>query len=155
MDQKDREARLSAIRRLIAERRVRSQEELARLLTTLGIRVSQSTLSRDIRELGLVKRAARGEKSYYAPPGGTAGRQAEALSRVLPDLLSQVDGSANLLVLKTLAGSAQPVAAALDHARWPEVIGTVAGDDTVLVVLRSPRQRAAVARRVRALARRR
>lgn len=139
------------IRRLVTERAVGSQEELARLLAERGIRASQSTLSRDIRALGLVKRPVAGGRSQYAFPGG-GGDRAGALSRLLPDLLTAIDGAGHFLVLKTLTGAAQPVAAALDHARWPEVVGTVAGDDTLLVVLRSVRQRERVAARVRRLA---
>lgn len=154
MDPKARSARQEAIRRVVAEGRIRSQEELADRLARHGIRVSQATLSRDIRALGLVKRAAPGQKSYYALPDADSGRQAEALGRLLPDLLLSIDGAGNLLILKTLTGAAQPVAVALDSAGWREVVGTVAGDDTVLVVLRSARKRAEVAGRIRSAARR-
>lgn len=144
-------ARHRAIERIVASSAVRTQEELQARLSADGIRVSQSTLSRDIREIGLVKRAGPGGETMYALPQG-GGRETRTLARLLPDLLLGVEPAGQLVVVRTLVGAAQPVAAALDAAGWPEVAGTVAGDDTVLVVLRSPRGAVDVADRLRHLA---
>ena len=144
-------ARHRAIERIVASSAVRTQEELQSRLADDGIRVSQSTLSRDIREIGLAKRAGPGGETMYALPSG-GGREARALARLLPDLLVGVEPAGQLVVVRTLVGAAQPVAAALDVAGWPEVAGTVAGDDTVLIVLRSPGRAVEVTDRLRHLA---
>lgn len=138
---------------------VRSQEELAELLNQRGVRVTQATLSRDLEELGAVRlRGQDGALVYALPgepgPGGLAANRAAALSggpfapsaadpavrlaRVAADLLVSAEASANLVVLRTPAGAAQLLASAIDHAGWPSVLGTVGGDDTVLVISREP-----------------
>jgi transcriptional regulator of arginine metabolism len=138
---------------------VRSQEELAELLNQRGVRVTQATLSRDLEELGAVRlRGQDGALVYALPgepgPGGLAANRAAALSggpfapsaadpsvrlaRVAAELLVSAEASANLVVLRTPAGAAQLLASAIDHAGWPSVLGTVGGDDTVLVISREP-----------------
>lgn len=144
--------RHSAILDLIRTRHVTSQEVLRELLQERGFEVAQATLSRDIQELGLVKaRNAQGELHYASP--APAGEPAPTLSRLLPALYLSADGVRDLVVLKTLAGGAQPVAAAIDAEKWGEVVGTIAGDDTILLIVRKPAQRAALIRRIEALAR--
>jgi transcriptional regulator of arginine metabolism len=121
--------RQGQILNLIRQKRIRTQQELARELARLGIQATQVTLSRDIRELGLIK----------TPEGY---RQVEAAARpkgppfagVAAEFLLDVRVARNLVVLKTSPGNANTVAAALDREEWPEVVGTIAGDDTVLVV---------------------
>jgi transcriptional regulator of arginine metabolism len=137
--------RQAAILNIIGSRRIASQDELRAALAQQGMRVTQATLSRDIRELRLAKVADNGG-SFYAQPrqGGVRAN----LSQLLPALLLKVDGVGPLLVLRTAGGSAGALTAALDQAGWEEIIGTVAGDDTVLVVTRGPRQREAVATRL-------
>ncbi len=117
------------------------------------MRVTQATLSRDLRELRVVKVPHAEGETYYAPPS-EGEEESPALDRLLTHLLVTIDGVQNLLVVKTLRGGAQPVAEAIDWEEWPEVLGTVAGDDTILVILRRPRDRARVARRLREIARR-
>ncbi|MFO7588331.1 MAG: arginine repressor [Gemmatimonadota bacterium] len=148
----DRDARHRAIGQIVGSVAVPTQEELQARLAARGIRVSQSTLSRDVRELGLVKRTGPDGAATYALPSATASREARALGRLLPELLVGVEPAGQLIVVRTLIGAAQPVAAALDAAAWPEIAGTVAGDDTVLVVLRSLRSAADVSDRLRRLA---
>ena len=145
-----------------AEAPVRSQEELAERLAQRGVRVTQATLSRDLEELGAVRlRAADGALVYALPgeaggPGSMPGGLAEAaeaqprrppeagqepssrLARFASELLVAAEASGNLVVLRTPAGAAQFLASALDHAAWPSILGTVAGDDTVLVIARDP-----------------
>ena len=123
--------RQRAILDLLQHEAVGSQEDLQRALRKRGIKVGQATLSRDIRSLGLGKTA----KGYTLPPGD--GSQALTLpptSRLVREFVLEVRPAQNLLVIKTSVGSAQPVAAALDDEDWPEAIGTIAGDDTILIV---------------------
>ena len=128
---------------------VSTQEDLRSRLARRGFEVSQSTLSRDIRRLGLVKRPAADGGVYYTRPRTRSVREAHALGRLLPDLMRDASPSGQLVVVKTLTGAAQTVAAAFDDAAWPEVIGTIAGDDTVLIVLRSADSADALAERIR------
>jgi transcriptional regulator of arginine metabolism len=144
-----RQARIAAI---LGRERVRSQEELAELLGTYaGVQVTQATLSRDLDELGVVKVRAAGGHLVYALPDGPAGpglspdvqwTQDDALPprliRYLGELLTSAEASANLVVLRTPAGAAQFLASVIDHAALPAILGTVAGDDTVLVITRDP-----------------
>jgi transcriptional regulator of arginine metabolism len=142
--------RHAAILRVVRARRIESQDELREALAGDGFVVTQATLSRDIRELGLAKLADPGGGSYYTHPHRGAVRP--DLGQVLPALLVSVDGVGPLLVLKTASGSAGAVTEALDHAGWSEVIGTIAGDDTVLVITRNQRQRVEIAKRIEDLA---
>ncbi len=139
--------RHAAILRVIRERRIRNQDELRTALVPLGVRATQATLSRDIHELGLVK-VSDAEGVFYGT-GTEAGTLRPDLGQLVRALLVSSDGVGPLLVLRTAAGSAGALTAAIDGAGWSEVIGTVAGDDTVLVVTRGPREREAVAERLR------
>lgn len=131
--------RLSAIRQLVEREPIHSQEELRQRLLGQGFVVTQATLSRDIKELGLVKRAADGAyQAAGAEPGSTAAA-AVALSRALGEFLLSVDAAQQLVVVKTGPGQAQLLGLAIDRARLPDVVGTLAGDDTILVVCRDPR----------------
>ena len=142
--------RQAAILRVIRERRVESQDDLKDALASVGIVVTQATLSRDVRELGLAKLADSGG-AYYAHPHRGAVRP--ELGQVLPALLVSIDGVGPLLILKTASGSAGAVTEALDQAGWTEIIGTIAGDDTVLVITRNQRLRKAIANRIEGLVR--
>lgn len=139
-----RAGRQSRIVAILSSRSVHSQSELAALLADDGVEVTQATLSRDLEELGAVKlRGADGGGGVYVVPedgspvrgvsGGT-----ERVSRLLSDLLVSTDASANLAVLRTPPGAAHYLASAIDRACLPEVVGTVAGDDTILVIAREP-----------------
>jgi transcriptional regulator of arginine metabolism len=132
-------ARHARIDGLIRQRAVRSQTELAELLAADGIQVTQATLSRDLEEL----RALKVSGAYIIPEDGNrplrSAEQAPArLVRLLRELLTGVDASGNLVVLRTPPGAAQFLASALDRSGLPEVVGTIAGDDTILVVAREP-----------------
>lgn len=142
--------RHAAILRIARRQPVESQETLRALLRADGVAITQATLSRDLREIGLAKVALPGGSvRYVAPPAGAAVRS--ALVEVVPSLLVSADGAGALLVLRTTAGGAAAVAAALDAEGWPEVLGTVAGSDTALVVARSERARRAIQVRLDAL----
>ena len=115
------------ILKLVRSRRITTQEELAQELKTLGIQTTQVTLSRDIRELRLVK-----TRDGYAE---TSAEEAGPQFRILAaEFLLDVRAAQNLVVLKTAPGHANSVAVALDNEEWPEIVGTIAGDDTILVI---------------------
>jgi len=134
--------RQRAILSLIAARPIRSQEELAHLLEQQGYEVTQATVSRDIKELGLMKvplRNGNGQQfKYVEPAAGPA--YTSRLHRVVAELATGVAGAGNLIVLRTGPGSAMMLASAIDGAEWPEVLGTIAGDDTVFVAITKPEQ---------------
>ena len=136
-----RQARIVAI---LSSRSVHSQSELAALLADDGIDVTQATLSRDLEELGAVKLrgADVGGGVYVVPEDGSPVRGVsggtERVSRLLGELLVSTDASGNLAVLRTPPGPAHYLASAIDRAALPEVVGTVAGDDTILVIAREP-----------------
>jgi len=117
------------ILKLIRDHAVHTQDELAGLLRNLGTETTQVTLSRDIRELGLVKTI-----NGYAEPGDAAAPPGPSLATVARESLLDVRIAQNLLVLRTPPALANALASALDREEWPEVTGTIAGDDTVLVV---------------------
>jgi transcriptional regulator of arginine metabolism len=150
-----RAARHQRVVEVLSRTRVRSQAQLADLLATEGFSVTQATLSRDLDELGAVKvRDTDGQLCYAVPgEGGDAtprpvpdqGGDLDRLRRRCEDLLVSVDSSANIVILRTPPGGAQYLASAVDHSVLPEIIGTVAGDDTVLLVTRDPAGGAVVA----------
>ena len=121
---------------------VRSQEDLAERLAELGVHVTQTTLSRDLVELGAVRLRGPDGGLIYAMPGvpglTSLADPAARLARVAGELLVTAEASGNLIVVRTPAGAAQLLASAIDHAGWPAVLGTVGGDDTVLVISRDP-----------------
>jgi len=143
--------RQGQILKLVAGQSVANQDELRRRLVHLGMRVTQATLSRDMRELRLVKTADGYRTVQEAASGTPAAKEAvplPALSRALKEFLLDIRPAQNMLVLKTPPGGAQPIAAAVDAERWKEVAGTLAGDDTILVITTSSRARAAVQKRM-------
>lgn len=142
--------RHAAILELIGAHQVGSQEELRALLEKRGISVTQATLSRDLRELGVV-RVPGEEGARYALPETVVGEAIPSLESLLPRFFSSIDGVGELVVLKTLASGAQPVSEAIDAAGWREVLGTVAGENTILVICRSAQARQDVVLRLTAL----
>ena len=143
--------RQQAILQLISSHQVSSQEELKTLLAARGLNVTQATLSRDLRDLGVV-RAPGEDGARYMLPEMVSDEAKPSLEGLLPQLFSRVDGVGELLVLHTLPSGAQPVAEALDAQGWPEVIGTIAGENTVLIICRSGAARAALTARIVELA---
>jgi transcriptional regulator of arginine metabolism len=139
--------RQSAILDVIRREPVRSQEQLRRLLRASGFDVTQATLSRDIRELGLVKGGADG--AYLTPgrvePSGPSA--SSMLQRALTEYLARVDRVQQLVLVRTGPGQAQLLGVAIDTARLPEVVGTLAGDDTILVVTPDARRARSLVKR--------
>ncbi len=137
-------ARQARILELVREKALTSQQELARHLRMQGLRATQSTLSRDIREIGLVK--ARG--SYQVSPQSLVVPEERLVRRTFRDLLVKVACSGNIVMVKTPPGNGHSMGAVLDAAQWPEVLGTVAGDDTVFMLLKNVRSGSRVIRRI-------
>ena len=141
--------RQQAIREIVAARAVASQEALRHQLAKRGWAVTQSTLSRDLRELRLARIPDERGGVRYAFSEGTGGEDPSALEAMLPALLVTAEGVGVLVVARTRRSGAQPVAEALDTLEWPDVMGTIAGDDTVLVICRSAGAGARVVKRLR------
>jgi transcriptional regulator of arginine metabolism len=129
--------RQRAIRDLVDQRTIRTQQELAAALRERGFRTTQATISRDVAELGLVKALRDGTQAYALPPRLVEAEVSgeDRLRRLLRDLPAELREAGLLLVVRTLPGSAHAIAAAVDRARWPEVAGSVAGDDTVFIAV--------------------
>jgi transcriptional regulator of arginine metabolism len=154
MQERMKQQRHDAIRDVVASSAVTNQDELRRKLRRRGFAVTQATLSRDIHELHIYKGPAG-----YALPGGngtvaTAEEEDEgppSVKEVLDSFGLRVKHAMNQVILRTVMGGAQPVAAALDYEEWPEVVGTLGGDDTVLVICQDARHAAEVAARFKAM----
>ena len=144
--------RQSVILDVVRREPVRSQEQLRRRLRGAGFDVTQATLSRDIRELGLVKGGADG--AYQAPvqPSGNGGAGQSTLHRALGEQLLRIDRVQQLVLLKTGLGHANSLCAVLDAARLPNVIGTLAGEDTILVITPDARRARTLVKRLEDLA---
>lgn len=143
--------RQAAILALVRQHRIGSQEDLRTRLETQGIDVTQATLSRDIRELGLAKVSDPEGGAHYAASAGADVVPPPPLGPLVATLLLSAEGVGPLLVVRTPAGSANALGSALDRHAWPEVVGTIAGDDTLLIIARSPTARRHVATLLREL----
>ena len=144
--------RQSAILDMVQRQPVRSQEQLRRLLKAAGFDVTQATLSRDVRELGLVKGGL--DAAYQVNGNGANGHSVRpALHRAVADHLTRVDRVQQLVVLRTGPGQAQMLGVALDGARLPEIVGTIAGDDTILVITPDTRRAKAFVKSLEVLSR--
>ena len=142
------------IARLLENNSVTSQTQLVELLEADGVRATQATVSRDLEELGAVKVRIPGGTTAYAIPEHAKERSApdDHLRRVMGEFVVEVSHSANLVVLRTPPGSAHVVASAIDRAGLPAILGTVAGDDTIMVVVAERSSGAKVAREISQLA---
>jgi transcriptional regulator of arginine metabolism len=149
-------ARHARVVDLLTRNPIHSQGELAKLLADDGVDVTQATLSRDLVEIGAVKLRTHDGSLIYAVPGEGGDRIRRArtggtetfdarLARLAQELLVSAEASANLVIARTPPGAAQFLASAIDHAEWSSVLGTVAGDDSILVIARDPQGGAALA----------
>lgn len=143
--------RQEKIREIVEKHIVETQEELTEFLRRAHIVVTQATVSRDVKELMLVKKPIGGGRSRYALPESGGARGESRLENLFRDAVTGVDASGNLVVVQTLPGMANAVASALDAAKQPEILGTVAGDDTIFVAVRQGKKASSVASRMRAL----
>jgi transcriptional regulator of arginine metabolism len=139
--------RQTRILELVDREPLHSQEQLRRRLRQGGFDATQATISRDIAELGLVKRA--GDGAYQRPGADTTNPEAArtALERAAAEYITRVERVQQLVVLRTGIGQAQPLAIAIDRTRLPEAVGTIAGDDTILIIARDARRATALAKR--------
>lgn len=144
--------RQKKILEVIKEKNISTQEELVEGLQQAGLSVTQATISRDIKELGLIKVPDKSGVSRYTEPGGPVNpRNDDRLKRLFKDAVVTLDSSENMIIIKTLPGEAQGVASAVDNSGWPEIIGTVGGDDTILVVVKPKKMTQAVIKKFIAL----
>ena len=138
-------SRQFAIKEIIGRKPISNQDELRSELKKRGFDVTQATLSRDIHELGLVKSG----EGYSLPETAHPEPALPSASRLVREFVTSVREAQNLVVVKTSVGSAQPVAAALDAEAWPESVGTIAGDDSILIVSSNKRSAHALAQQIR------
>src|SRR5579884_2884377 len=138
-------SRHAAIRDLVASEEIYSQDEMRRKLYRQGHRVTQATLSRDIHELRLVKTS----EGYKLPQDEAEDAFLPSVERLIREFVYEAVTAQNLVVVKTSAGSAQPVSAAIDAEEWDEVVGTIGGDDTILVIAPDAKQAEKLAARIR------
>ena len=125
---------------VIEKKNIETQEELAKILNEAGFVVTQATVSRDIKKLGLVKVKGKSSHQKYAPKAASTLVEYDKYVRVLKDAITGMDDAENILVIKTVPGMAMAVAAALDSLRIPEIIGSIAGDDTIMCATKNNRQ---------------
>ena len=145
------EVRQAAILEIIRKNRIETQDELTKALEERGIQVTQATVSRDIRELRLSKVQNLDGSSYYTGRDPAAAGMDERFQRMLSESLLSVASSDNMVVVHTLSGSANVAGEALDSMEWPEVLGSLAGDNTIFLVIRSKEEAADVVRRIRGM----
>jgi transcriptional regulator of arginine metabolism len=139
------QARQARIRELLLEEVIDTHEKLARFLQGQQIEVSQSTLSKDLRELGVVRMPRPdGGFRYTVPEAGATLKDQHILERELRDYLVQVDRAQNMIVVKTLSGHAQSVCEAIDRTGWPEIMGTIAGENTIFILTKTSEKSAVV-----------
>ena len=153
-DERMKSLRQDKIREIVENYIVETQEDLAERLRREDIAVTQATVSRDIKELMLVKApmpTGGGRSRYAFPPVESGPRKESRLEGLFADAVTGVDASANLVVLRTLPGMANAVASALDAAQWPEILGTVAGDDTIFAAVKPETAADAVVRRMKGM----
>ena len=144
--------RQNEILRLIENEEIETQEELANRLREIGYKVTQATVSRDIKDLRLIKIAGRHSAYRYARPGRHESALNDRMIRLLSDSTLSVDYAGQMVVIKTLSGSANVAAEAIDTMNWKEVLGTIAGDNTIFLAVRNENDTAEIADRIRKLA---
>ena len=143
--------RQALIREIVEAQSIQTQEELAEALRARGMVVTQATVSRDIREMHLLKVLAEDGSYRYATMEKSDAGMNDRLIRMLDDSVVEMNCANNLIVIHTLPGSAHVAAEAIDNLRWPETIGTIAGDNTILVIVRANEEVDAVMRRFRSI----
>ena len=144
-------ARHEKIKELIQQYDIDTQEELASRLNEAGFKVTQATVSRDIRALKMMKVTGKDVKSRYVILQELPTELGEKYTRVLHDALLTIDQGQNILVIRTVPGMAMGVAAALDALNWEEILGSIAGDDTVMCVARTLEEASSVAERLKSI----
>ena len=145
--------RQAAIRTLLRERSIRTQEELAAALRSIGFQVTQATVSRDMKEMHLIKiPAAEGGYQYAAPDREDSGL-GERLARMLRDCMISAEAAGQMVIVKTISGSAGTAAEALDNLQIPGILGSIAGDNTIFLAARDPENAAEASEKINRLIR--
>ncbi|MBK3494042.1 transcriptional regulator ArgR [Viridibacillus sp. YIM B01967] len=129
------------IRDMIANNDIETQDELVDLLKEAGYHVTQATISRDIKELHLIKVPLQDGRYKYSLPADQRFNPIQKLHRALADAFISIDGAGHFLVMKTLPGNAHAIGSLLDHLDWNEILGTICGDDTIMILCREESQR--------------
>jgi len=137
------------IREIIANQDVETQEELVESLCKAGFQVTQATVSRDIKELQLIKVPLENGRYKYSLPGDQRYNPVHKLKRALIDHFVHIDYADNLVVMKSLPGTANTIGALIDNLDWEEIMGTICGDDTILIICRKKAQSAQVVKRIK------
>ena len=145
-------SRQEEILQMIENNEIETQEELAARLREMGYKVTQATVSRDIKELRLIKIPGRRSAYRYARPDRRESVVNDRMIRLLSDTTIDIDYAGQMIVVKTLSGSANVAAEAIDNMDWPEVLGTIAGDNTIFLAVRNESDTAEIAERIRKLA---
>lgn len=136
------------IRDMIANREIETQDELVDLLKDTGYNVTQATVSRDIKELHLIKVPLQDGRYKYSLPADQRFNPIQKLHRALADAFVSIDGASHFLVMKTLPGNAHAIGSLLDHLDWTEILGTICGDDTIMILCREESMREVVKNRL-------
>lgn len=136
------------IREIITNNDIETQDELVEFLKEEGYNVTQATISRDIKELHLVKVPLQDGRYKYSLPADQRFNPLQKLQRALSDSFVSIDGVAHFLMLKTLPGNGNAIAVLMDHLDWPEILGTLSGDDTILIIVRSEDDREVIKERI-------
>ncbi|MGG1618598.1 transcriptional regulator AhrC/ArgR [Paenibacillus sp. NRS-1782] len=136
------------IREIISQREIETQDDLVGALRKAGFQVTQATVSRDIKELLLIKVPMDDGRYKYSMPSDQRYNPAQKLKRTLVDNFLHIDYTTNLIVMKCLPGTANSIAALLDNIEWPEIMGTISGDDTILIICRSEENSEAIVNRL-------
>ena len=145
--------RQASIRVLLREKSIQTQEELANALRSLGFQVTQATVSRDMKEMHLIKVPSPEGGYQYAVPEREEAGLSERLSRMLRDCMISAEAAGQMIVVKTISGSAGTAAEALDNLQIPGIIGSIAGDNTIFLVARDPESAAGAAEKIERLTR--
>ena len=145
-------SRQEEILQIIGNNEIETQEELANQLRARGYRVTQATVSRDIKELRLIKISGKQSTYYYAKPGRHENAVNDRMIRLMSDSTVDIDFAGQMVVVKTLSGSANVAAEAIDNMNWEEVLGTIAGDNTIFIAVRNENTAAEIAGRIRKMA---
>lgn len=136
------------IREIITNNDIETQDELVEFLKEEGYNVTQATISRDIKELHLVKVPLQDGRYKYSLPADQRFNPLQKLQRALADSFVSIDGVAHFLMLKTMPGNGNAIAVLMDHLEWPEILGTLSGDDTILIIVRSEDDREVIKERI-------
>ncbi|KOO52059.1 transcriptional regulator ArgR [Viridibacillus arvi] len=136
------------IRDMIANNDIETQDDLVDLLKEAGYHVTQATISRDIKELHLIKVPLQDGRYKYSLPADQRFNPIQKLHRALADAFVSIDGASHFLVMKTLPGNAHAIGSLLDHLDWTEILGTICGDDTIMILCREESQRESVRNRL-------